>query len=46
MGSSRERKKLDKYANYVAHMSHISDSNPSSYEEAAKKQVWKDAMVE
>ena len=27
-------------------MSHINDSKPSTYEEVAKQQVWKDAMVE
>ena len=27
-------------------MSHISDLEPSTYEDDAKKQVWKDSMVE
>ena len=27
-------------------MTHINDSKPSTYEEAAKQQVWKDVMVE
>ena len=31
---------------HVAKMSHISDSKYSTYKEVAKKQVWKDAMVE
>jgi hypothetical protein len=30
----------------MALMSHIIDSEPSSYEEAAGQQVWKDAMME
>ena len=27
-------------------MSHIIDSEPTTYEEASKRQVWKDAMME
>ena len=46
MGSSRECKKPNRYSRYVALMSSISDSEPSSYEEAAEKQVWKDVMTE
>ena len=35
VGSSRERNKPNKYVGYVALMSHISDSEASSYEEDA-----------
>ena len=35
MGSSRECKQPNRYSRYVALMSSISDSKPSSYEEAA-----------
>ena len=34
------------YDGYVVHMSKISDSEPSSYEEATKKQLRKDAIPE
>jgi hypothetical protein len=30
----------------MALMSHIIDYEPSSYEEAVRKQVWKDSMME
>ena len=46
MGCSKQLNKDEKYSGYVAQMSHISNSEPSSYEEVAKKQVWKEAMVE
>jgi hypothetical protein len=45
-GSFRERKRPHKFSNYVALMSKIIDSKPSTFEEAAKHQVWKDAMME
>jgi hypothetical protein len=44
--SSRESKRPHKFSSYVALMSKIIDSEPSTYEEAAKQQVWKDAMME
>jgi hypothetical protein len=45
-GSFRESKRPHKFSSYVALMSKIIDSKPSTFEEAAKKQVWKDAMME
>jgi hypothetical protein len=44
--SFRESKRPHKFSIYVALMSKIIDSKPSTYEEVAKKQVWKDAMME
>jgi len=34
------------FSSYSAVMSHIIDSEPSSFDEADKLQVWKDAMME
>jgi hypothetical protein len=34
------------FGGYVALMSSINDAKPSSFEEADKLQVWKDAMLE
>ena len=45
-GSFRESKRPHRFSSYMALMSHIIDAEPSSYEEAATQQVWKDAMVE
>jgi hypothetical protein len=42
----RESKKLKPYSSYVACLCDIMDAELSSYEEAAKKRVWKDAMGE
>jgi hypothetical protein len=42
----RESRPPQKYSNCIAHMCNIIDSEPSSFEEASKRQVWKDAMVE
>jgi hypothetical protein len=44
--SSIESKRPQNFSSYVALMSKIIDSKPFTYEEAAKKQVWKDAMME
>jgi hypothetical protein len=44
--SFRESKKSKSYSNYVACLCDILNAKPSSYEEAAENQVWKDAMVE
>ena len=38
--------KLQGCSGLISHMSHITDSESSTYEEAAKHQVWKGAMVE
>ena len=45
-GSFRESKRLHNFSSDVVLMSKIIDSEPSTYEKAAKKQVWKDAMME
>jgi hypothetical protein len=45
-GTFREMKKPHRFGGYVALMSNISDTEPSSFEEAEKLQVWKDAMLE
>ena len=45
-GSFRESKRPRPYSSYVALLSDIIDAKPTSYEEAAKKKEWKDAMVE
>jgi hypothetical protein len=44
-GSFRESKRPHKFSSYVALMRKIIDSEPSTYEEVAKQQVWKDAMM-
>jgi len=41
-GTFRESKRPQRYSGYTALMSQISDSEPSSFEEA----VWKDTMME
>jgi len=45
-GNFRESKRPQRYSGYTALMSHISDSESSSFEEAVGSQVWKDAMME
>ena len=45
-GTFRESKKPQRFSSYVALMSHIIDSEPTTYEDASRNQVWKDAMVE
>ena len=42
-GSLRESKRPRTYSNYIALLSDIIDAEPSSYEEAVEKKVWKDA---
>jgi hypothetical protein len=42
----RESRPLKKFPNYMALMSNILDSKPSSFLEVADQQVWWDAMVE
>jgi hypothetical protein len=46
IGSFRESKRAHKFSSYVALISKIIDSEPSTFEEVAKQQVWKDAMME
>ena len=43
-GSLRESKRPRIYLSYMALLSDIIDVEPSSFEEAMGKQVWKDAM--
>jgi hypothetical protein len=45
-GTFREMKRPHRFGGYVALMSNISDAGPSSFEEADKLKVWKDAMLE
>lgn len=44
-GSSREKKRPQSFSSYVALLCGIIDEEPSSYEEATEKKVWKDAMI-
>ena len=45
-GSFRENKIPRPYSSYVELLCDISDEEPSSYEEAADKKLWKDSMIE
>jgi hypothetical protein len=45
-GTFRERKRPHRFRGYVSLMRNISDVEPSSFEEADKLQVWKDAIPE
>jgi len=45
-GTFRESNRPQRYSSYVALMAQISDAKPTIYEDVAKQQVWKDAMVE
>ena len=45
-GSLRESKRPRIYSSYKALLSDIIDADPSSFEEAVGKQVWKDASLE
>ena len=45
-GTFRKSKRPQRFSSYVALMSHIIDSEPTTYEDASRHQVWKDAMVE
>ena len=45
-GTFRESKKPKRYQGYLAAMSTIVQSEPRTFEEAVKNQVWKDAMHE
>jgi hypothetical protein len=42
----RESKPPERFCSYLAMVSSISESKPSTFEEATDHQVWKDAMVE
>ena len=45
-GTSREIKRPQRFSSYVALISHIIKSKPTTYEEASRHQVWEDSMVE
>ena len=45
-GTFKESERPKSFSSYVALLSDIIDAKPTSYEEAVKKQVWQDAMVE
>ena len=45
-GTFQERKIPLRFSSYVALMSHIIDSEPTTYEEASRNQVWRDSMME
>ena len=45
-GSLRESKRPRTYSSYVTFLSNIIDAEPSNYEEAIEKKVWKDVMLE
>lgn len=45
-GSFRESKRPKKYLAYATFMCKIVESKPSTYEEVAEYQVWRDAMLE
>jgi hypothetical protein len=42
----KESRPLKKFLDYMALMSRILDFEPSSFQEEADQQVWRDAMVE
>ena len=44
--SIREKKRPRKFSSYSALLSHIIDSEPCSFDEANKLQVWRDAIME
>lgn len=45
-GSFRESKRPKRYSRYAALMTNLIDFEPSTHEEAASQQVWKNAMLE
>jgi hypothetical protein len=45
-GTFRESKKPDKYSGLIAQLNTVIDSEPSTFADAFKHQVWKDAMNE
>jgi hypothetical protein len=45
-GTFRESKKPDKYFGLIAKLNNVIDSEPSTFVEAFKHQMWKDAMIE
>jgi hypothetical protein len=45
-GTFRKSKKPDKYSGLIANLNTVTDSEPFTFFEASKHQVWKDAMNE
>jgi hypothetical protein len=45
-GTFRESRKPDKYSGLISKLSTVIDSEPSTFADASKHQVWKDAMSE
>jgi hypothetical protein len=45
-GTFRESRKPDKYSGLIAQLNLVIDSKPSTFDEATKHKVWKDAMIE
>ena len=45
-GTFRESKRPQRFAGYVAQIAQISIAEPTSYEDVAHQQVWKDDMME
>ena len=45
-GSTRTRKRSKPFSSYVALMCDLVDQEPTSYEEAAQKKEWVEAMME
>ena len=45
-GTFKESKRPHRYSGYVAFISKIIDSEPTTFEEANRLQVWKEAMQE
>ena len=44
--TTRESRPPERFCSYVALATEILDSEPSSYEEAARQKAWRDVMVE
>jgi hypothetical protein len=44
-GTFRKSKKLERFSNYIACMTKLQDKEPTTFEEAAQKKQWKDAMT-
>jgi len=42
----KESKPLERFCSYIAMVSSIRESEPSTFEEATSRQVWRDAMME
>ena len=42
----RESRPHEQFGSYIALVTNIIDSKPTSYEEATRQQVWREAMVE